>query len=167
MATPRLSSCAERHRRPKAHVRPSGSPTVGIRGCHASVSLIAEDSRVRDARRFTRAVLDRWHVAEDSRDCATLIVGELAANAARHGRAGMTVSLALSDGVLYITVTDYGPPAACPPSETTASPRPTDPDERGRGLHIVDALADWTAFRQGEHGTRVQAEVRVDNTTDR
>jgi anti-sigma regulatory factor (Ser/Thr protein kinase) len=164
MATLRLSSCAERPRRSETRVRRSDSATPGIRGCHASVSLVAEDSRVREARHFTRAVLARWHVAADSLDCATLIVGELAANAARHGRADMTLSLVLSDGVLYITVTDYGPAAACPPAETPASRRPADSDERGRGLHIVDALADWTAFHQGEHGTRVQAEVHVTET---
>lgn len=79
----------------------------------------------------------------------------------------MTVSLALSDGVLSITVTDYGPPATCPPPETTACRRPADPDERSRGLPIVDALADRTALRQGEHGTSVEAVVRVVETTAR
>ncbi|WP_420719393.1 ATP-binding protein [Streptomyces sp. RTd22] len=72
-------------------------------------------------------------------DNAVLIVAELAANAAQHGRADLTVLLTRWRDAVHITVQDTGAPSNR--DEPTTG---RDEVERGRGLAIVSALADWT-----------------------
>ncbi|WP_159394958.1 ATP-binding protein [Streptomyces sp. 2323.1] len=84
-----------------------------------------------------------------------LIVGELAGDSARHGRAETTVHLTLTDHDLRIDVLDTGRPIH-------PRPRPTRPrDECGRGLGIVSHLADWTDIRHLPHGRHARAGLRV------
>ncbi|MGO4421365.1 ATP-binding protein [Streptomyces sp. MCAF7] len=60
---------------------------------HGVIALPAEERWVRTARRFAVSLLARWGVAPEDQDSVLLIVGELAGNAAQHGRADMIVSL--------------------------------------------------------------------------
>ncbi|MEV0374878.1 ATP-binding protein [Streptomyces sp. NPDC050636] len=106
-------------------------------------------------RHFTADLLRRWGIGEDERDSAVLIVAELAANAAQHGRADMTLLLALDHGMLQITVTDSGRPV---PHRRRAD---ADPDEHGRGTGIIELLAQWTEVHQSEYGRQVRAGLRV------
>ncbi|MGG7575858.1 ATP-binding protein [Streptomyces sirii] len=122
------------------------------------ITLPAEKSQVRTVRRFVLAHLNRWGVAEEDQDRIELIVGELAGNSARHGRADMTVHLSLGGRDVCVDVHDTGPP-------TRSCPHSTRPrDERGRGLGIVGHLADWTHWtdtRHQRHGWRARAGLRV------
>ncbi|MFE7463642.1 ATP-binding protein [Streptomyces sp. NPDC057499] len=103
-----------------------------------SVTLSPTRRGARLARLLTTAHLGEWGVPPES---AAHIVAELAANAAVHGRVpGRDFRLSLAvhrDELLRIEVTDTRgerPPAA-----------PSDPGpyaENGRGLLIVEALAD-------------------------
>ncbi|RZD76774.1 ATP-binding protein [Streptomyces albidoflavus] len=115
----------------------------------ASVVLPAEVARVRDARHFATAVLAQWGLNVDDHAAALLVVGELAANAAQHGRSSMLVGLAVVGSTLQIDVCDFGALVRRGP----AAPA----DERGRGLAIVDCLADSTVTCHAVHGRRVHA----------
>lgn len=81
-------------------------------------------------------------------DPARLIVAELAANAAVHGRVpGRSFRLALTAtvcGVLRVEVTDAK--GECVPRRRDASP---DPAESGYGLFLVEELADRWGVRTG------------------
>ncbi|MFF2518559.1 ATP-binding protein [Streptomyces sp. NPDC058086] len=103
------------------------------------IALPAEERWVCTVRHFATALLVRWGVAPEDQDSVLLIVGELAGNAALHGRADMTVSLTFEGRTVCVEVADSGA-SACSPD-----PRCADPcDERGRGVGIIELLADWT-----------------------
>ena len=102
------------------------------------------------ARAFTRETLSCWSLDHRSDD-ATLVITELAANAVAHavsrpaagGAAEVWLALSLNPAHLLVTVSD---PADEPPAYTPADV--TALREHGRGLYIVDALAEewgWTA----------------------
>jgi anti-sigma regulatory factor (Ser/Thr protein kinase) len=98
------------------------------------------------ARDFTRRVLGLGHPAADT---AELCVTELFANAISYTRSGwpggmVTVTIRISGGAVVVTVFDQGSPDA---------PLMGDPAglaEHGRGLVLVDALADdWGTAPDG------------------
>lgn len=96
------------------------------------------------ARLLATAQLADWGVFSDP---AAHIVAELAANAAVHGRVpGRDFRLSLTvheDGLLRIEVTDTR-------GDQSPAPRaPTGDAESGRGLLIVEALADRWGVDQG------------------
>ena len=76
-----------------------------------------------------------------------LCTSELATNAVLHTMSGApdgayTISVAISETTVAITVTDLGP---------TLIPRPrVSPEEHGRGLVLVAELADHFVRRDGE-----------------
>ncbi|MEU6344154.1 ATP-binding protein [Streptomyces sp. NPDC046977] len=111
----------------------------------------AEPAYVSTARHFTAEMLVMWGLAAEDRDCAELIVDELAANAARHGRAEMSVRLTICGRGLVITVTDTGDSRPVTPGPADGTPA----DEHGRGLDIVRRLAGSTAIHDDEHTHRV------------
>ncbi|MFC9242740.1 ATP-binding protein [Streptomyces sp. NPDC057136] len=121
------------------------------------------------ARRFARFELDRWGIpyGGDVSDTAALLVAELAANAATHGR------VPGRDFELVLTLTPRGPALstlsielsdtrteARPPSPADITPPPPDA-ESGRGMVLVDALADrWEVRdRRRAPGKTVRAEL--------
>ncbi|GAA3005752.1 ATP-binding protein [Streptomyces fulvorobeus] len=121
------------------------------------------------ARRFARFELDRWGIpyGGDVSDTAALLVAELAANAATHGR------VPGRDFELVLTLTPRGPALSTlrvevsdtrtetrPPSPGTLALPPPDA-ETGRGLILVDALADrWEVLdRERGPGKTVRAEL--------
>ncbi|MEU2926960.1 ATP-binding protein [Streptomyces sp. NPDC007251] len=129
---------------------PATPPAARTDPAHeAVIALPAEVRWVPAARRCIVAVLTQWRFPSADRESAELIVGELAANAAEHGRHDMTVRLSLHKGVLWISVTDSGVPAR------PRRPRDADPDEHGRGLSIVELLALEVRVHQGPLGRRV------------
>jgi len=113
--------------------------------------------------------LDTWGrpYGSTASETAAAIVAELAANAVTHGRVpGRDFELALTlrqytnRALLWIDVTDTRwetrPPAN--------PPRPPASSESGRGLLVVDALADrWrvTPRRGGGPGKTVRAELEL------
>ncbi|WP_406292803.1 ATP-binding protein [Embleya sp. NBC_00888] len=102
---------------------------------HGAVALTADASQVRIARRFVATLVTGWGIEAELVDSVVLVVGELAANAAEHGGSYMYVSAVLAGAELCVNVTDLGPRAM--------SAVPAAGEERGRGLGIVDCLADW------------------------
>ncbi|NEB03644.1 ATP-binding protein [Streptomyces sp. SID13726] len=101
------------------------------------------------ARAFARDTLCSWSLDHRSDD-ATLVITELAANAVAHampragagGAAEVWLGLALDPAHLLVSVSD---PADAPPAYTPADVSALP--EHGRGLYIVDALAEewgWT-----------------------
>ncbi|MBT2368824.1 ATP-binding protein [Streptomyces sp. ISL-10] len=123
------------------------------------ISLPAQACRVGTVRAFVAGLLNRWGVTGPDRDSAVLVVSELAGNAAQHGGSEMTVSVSLSAQDLCIDVVDTGPSTDLP------RPRGTDADdEHGRGLGIVEYLAEWIDIRTHPDSWRCGVGLRVART---
>ncbi|WP_326809452.1 ATP-binding protein [Streptomyces sp. NBC_01186] len=108
---------------------------------HFSVLLSSTRRGARLARLIAVAQLCSWDVPLAASEDAALVVAELAANAATHGRVpGRNFRLELrmsDDGTLRIEVADTRGDAH-PPAEP---PEAADDAESGRGLLLVEALA--------------------------
>lgn len=107
------------------------------------------------ARRWTRDILGDSPYADD----AALIVTELGANALLHTTSGDTagtfhVSLALTDQLVSISVTDTGGTKTTPQVE-----HPTDEETHGRGLGMVTALAHRVETHGDHNGHTVTAHL--------
>ncbi|HZY76205.1 MAG TPA: ATP-binding protein [Jatrophihabitantaceae bacterium] len=93
----------------------------------------------------------------DSIDEVVLVASELVGNAVRHthtAEGGLAVEWMLDGSGVIVQVADSSP----------ATPTPRDPvatEPGGRGLHIVEALADDWGVRQDDGGKRVWAHVPV------
>ncbi|CAM5633713.1 non-specific serine/threonine protein kinase OS=Streptomyces aurantiogriseus OX=66870 GN=GCM10010251_22080 PE=3 SV=1 [Streptomyces aurantiogriseus] len=122
---------------------------------HGVIALPAEERWVYTARRFAASLLARWDVVPEDQDSVLLIVGELAGNAAQHGRADMIVSLTFEGRAVRIEVADSG--AASSPHPRCAGAG----DEHGRGVGIVEFLADWTETLEERDRRRDRAGLRV------
>ncbi|NEB02072.1 ATP-binding protein [Streptomyces sp. SID13726] len=111
-----------------------------------------------EVRRGAQLVLDSWSVPEDASETVVLILSELAANAVRHARRpGRTfdTSLAYDGGkAVEIEVGDGSPHL---PVLKSYDPEATS----GRGLILVDALADAWEVRRREFGKAVWVRVLV------
>jgi anti-sigma regulatory factor (Ser/Thr protein kinase) len=88
-------------------------------------------------------------------DCIIMSASELAANAVVHGTGPvfLTARVDYSSGyvpVIVVTVTDGGPSVVSPVGSVPAG-------ESGRGLFIVEALADWTEVDRTWNATQVRA----------
>ncbi|KUL36439.1 hypothetical protein ADL22_24415 [Streptomyces sp. NRRL F-4489] len=116
------------------------------------------------ARRLALHHLDAWGVPHGSpaSDTAALLVAELAANAVTHGRVpGRDFELAvrLLGRTLRIEVSDTRGELR-PPAPGTSRPVPRPLAENGRGLLLVEALADrWDVLDRVPVGKTVVAEL--------
>ncbi|WP_336051982.1 ATP-binding protein [Streptomyces sp. CA2R101] len=110
------------------------------------------------AREFVRAALAEWGVGEPA-DVVLLCVSELATNALRHGAPpGRGFQLYVwppAGGVLRLEVHDSGD--GWPRVRTGAGPA----DEGGRGLLLVEALADKWGVGERVPGKVVWCEFAV------
>ena len=115
--------------------------------------LPGDASSVARARRFMASVLKdaRQHTSEE---CA-LIVSELVSNAVRHANTDVVLRVEERRGAIHLEIEDNGPgePEIKSPPVTELS---------GRGLKIVDALAnDWGVRRTDQSAKVVWATVAV------
>ncbi|MEU9796275.1 ATP-binding protein [Streptomyces sparsogenes] len=94
-----------------------------------------------------------WMPDPGERDSAALVVSELLTNAVVHGGSTMELTLGFRDRILAITVTDRGLP------EKVAVLRGEGPDECGRGLDIVAALAGDVHSEQQPEGWCVRVRM--------
>ena len=97
-----------------------------------TIRLAPLPQSVSEARRFV--VEQTYDLPRAVRDALELCVSELAANCVLHAVSSFSVTVIRADGV-RIEVTDVG-------SGSVEPRRASDRDERGRGLRIVEALAD-------------------------
>ncbi|WSL10486.1 ATP-binding protein [Streptomyces sp. NBC_01288] len=137
-------------------------PTVTVRTFTQRLSLTPRGARL--ARHLALHQLHAWGIPHGSTasDTAGAIVAELAANAVTHGRVpgrDFELRLSLVTGSVRIEVTDTrtGPRPPAP----GAVGRPEPLDENGRGLVIVEALADrWEVVeRVPPPGKTVRVEI--------
>lgn len=116
------------------------------------------------ARRLALHHLDAWGVPHGSTasDIAAVLVAELAANAVTHGRVpGRDFELAvrLLGRTLRIEVSDTRGERR-PPTPGTPRPAPRPLADSGRGLLLVEALADrWDVLDRVPVGKTVVAEL--------
>ena len=115
------------------------------------VELIAElgsgPREVSRARRALSTSLTDWGWAGDSADIAILLTSELVTNAIRHGDSPILLRAGLVRDRLRVEVVDHA-------VDGVAVRKAHEDDEDGRGLHLVDALADswgWSPIMNGKH----------------
>ena len=116
------------------------------------------------ARRIVRRWLRQHRVDDDTAQTATLIASELVTNAVEHARGPVVLSLSTERRCcrLRISVTDGGPAEA---DGGWLSSRAED--EQGRGLMLVEAMAErhGTSRREGGSRTTHWAELAFDPAT--
>ena len=107
-----------------------------------SQELAPEASSVPLARKAVRVALDRWELSLLTPD-AELLVSELVTNALVHASSDTALTMAVADGTLEVGVTDRAPGVQLRVEIGSRDEPPGDaPAEGGRGLHLVDLLAD-------------------------
>ena len=109
-----------------------------------SRSFSADAGSTRSARHFVLHAVG--NAAPGLRDAIAVMVGELAMNAVQHARTGFQVTVELTDGTLRVEVADRGG------DYPAARPMPPPSSSRGRGLPIVDSLADDWGITPAPHG---------------
>lgn len=116
------------------------------------VTILAPVARsIPEARRFAREALLALGVPHPE-DAVALLVSELITNAVLHAGTPVRLSVLRYDGVLRIEVRDDDP----------TPPRLVDPDPMrpgGRGIMLVDALAQRWGVNANERGKTIWFEV--------
>ena len=121
--------------------------------------LPATDDSPREARAFLRAALHTWEL-DSFGEVAAVLTSELVTNVVRHVGAPMTLRALRHASTIRIEVDD---PSTDPP----VPQRPHPHDEYGRGLFLVESLADaWGVTPYGDGGKTVWAEIDATNATD-
>jgi PAS domain S-box-containing protein len=113
-----------------------------------SLKLAADAASVREARRFVADTLAEWGCSKVA-DTLCLLTSEAVTNAVRHGRGPLRFRVRRTADEVTVMVTDRS---------THALPRPRstrDDAESGRGLLLVDALADRWGTSPVENGKTV------------
>jgi anti-sigma regulatory factor (Ser/Thr protein kinase) len=121
--------------------RPAGS----------AVELPCSPDSAARARRHVLELCDAWSRGELC-PVVQLVTTELVANAVRHARTAVRLSLRPTSTGVLVEVADDSP----------RMPERRDPglfDESGRGLWLVDAMAARWGVERGERGKRVWAEL--------
>ncbi|WP_405879556.1 ATP-binding protein [Streptomyces sp. NBC_01384] len=125
--------------------------------------LSATPRGARLARHLALNQLHSWGIphGSDASDTVAVIVAELAANAVTHGRVpgrDFELRLTLVTGSVRVEVSDTRSGARPPGPGDVPPARPLD--EGGRGLVLVEALADrWEVLDREPPGKTVRAEI--------
>jgi anti-sigma regulatory factor (Ser/Thr protein kinase) len=121
--------------------------------------LAATEGSATEARVFLRAALQTWEL--DGFGAVTeVLTSELVTNVVRHVGAPMTLRALRQPSTIRVEVDD---PSTGPP--VVQHPQPLD--EHGRGLFLIDSLADeWGVTPHGEDGKTVWFEIDVTTATD-
>ncbi|MBT2420121.1 ATP-binding protein [Streptomyces sp. ISL-22] len=138
-------------------------PSVTVRTFTQRLSATSRGARL--ARHLALAQLHTWGIPHGSRasEAVAVIVAELAANAVTHGRVpgrDFELRLSLPTGSVRIEISDTRTEPRPPKPGEVHPPHPLD--EHGRGLVLVEALADrWEVLDREPPGKTVRAEVDV------
>lgn len=119
-----------------------------------SITAPARPRSVGLLRRRACVLFSEWAMSVDEQSTAALVISELLTNAVQHGRDEMTLVVVRTGFALGITVVDHGEAA-----ETAAG---GDPDEHGRGLAIVTAVARDVCIDETATGWRTLARMDLD-----
>jgi anti-sigma regulatory factor (Ser/Thr protein kinase) len=126
--------------------------------CRAASTMLEPDRQASGrARVFVQTALDRWGII-DSKDSAVLLTSELVTNAAVHARTGIGLSVAVAEATVEVAVADRVsrlPRPRYQAGRQLPTARPPWLEERGRGLMIVEALADEWGIAEERAGKRV------------
>jgi anti-sigma regulatory factor (Ser/Thr protein kinase) len=118
----------------------------------ACVQLPPSLESVPAARSCTTAALEAWGLTSTLLDDVALLLTELTANAIRHAHGIVGVEIDLDGDRLTVRVCDEED------SEPRVNHAKTD-DEGGRGLWLVDAIADRWGWESSEPGKVVWFEL--------
>ncbi|MFF4305162.1 SpoIIE family protein phosphatase [Streptomyces sp. NPDC001601] len=118
----------------------------------ATWRLPARDDTAARARTLAAPLLRRWHLGEQARDGALLVLSELVTNAVRFGTGPVTVRLVRAGSRLTCEVGDSG-------NGRPRLRRGDLLDDGGRGLHVVHKLTTRWGVRWTDTGKAVWAEL--------
>jgi anti-sigma regulatory factor (Ser/Thr protein kinase) len=118
--------------------------------------VAADPAAVADARHFLQRTLHDWDIDEEAAHTAALCLSELVTNAVIHTHGGCLVRMVLEKGVLTATVRDHGGPETAPAGSLDDSLQ-----VHGRGLQLVEALADRWGYDLGSGGASVWFVLKV------
>jgi anti-sigma regulatory factor (Ser/Thr protein kinase) len=129
----------------------------GQAGRRESITLSAISLRSpATARHYTGDHLKKWGVPGDLREAAEHIVTELVTNAVQHASSQTyTLIVTIASGRAVVTVLDGGPYRHLAPREAGAD------EEGGRGLALVEALADEWGHYEHRGRLAVYAALRI------
>ena len=124
-------------------VLPGALPEGEVLRGRASLRLAPRPDVIAEARRFV--VEEVGAVDDDTCDTLRLLTSELVTNAVLHAGTELEVEVGTSQHCILVAVGDHAPPG---PSRATSE------REGGRGLVLVDAMAeDWALVRHEDDGT--------------
>ncbi|MGW9440030.1 ATP-binding protein [Streptomyces sp. NPDC055607] len=122
---------------------------TGPNRCDVSETLEHRPEAVAAARRITRDALGAWRVDSGTAEGVVLVVSELVTNSVEHAEPPLELHLRREGAdAVKVAVSDGGASEA--DGEWTAS---CEEDEHGRGLIIVDSLADAHGEDHHDNGT--------------
>lgn len=122
-------------------------------GLPRSLHVPSEPESVAAVREFVAGCCSDWGL-DAAVDVAVLLASELATNAVRYARTPVTVWLAQRPDRIVLSVEDASP-------EPATVRHPGALEEGGRGLELVEALADGWGERGRGNGKLVWAEIRT------
>jgi anti-sigma regulatory factor (Ser/Thr protein kinase) len=135
----------------RAPQRVSGDGPTGLAPDEITTVFPSVAPSAASARRFVEAAMQRWRCPDDLIERALLVTSELVTNAYRHARSESRLSIRLDGQRVRIEVHDGG--------SGDVKLRPPDSARTdGRGLYIVDALADRWGHYRVRHGAVVWVE---------
>lgn len=118
----------------------------------ARISLPVHPSSSGKARRFVSGALRSWRMPEMADGALELLTSELTTNAVRHARSAFTVVVRYDGDRVRIEVDDSSPEVPQPRT-------PDDEDTGGRGLILVEALAEAWGTTPTPDGKQVWFEL--------
>ena len=126
-------------------------PSVAV----VSLRLTAEPTAVRQARRFVADTLGAWGCDDEVVETVRLLVSELVTNAVQNSEGPLLLCVRDGGGEVTVEVTDRSTYALPLPGS------PTPESESGRGLVLLDALADRWGTSPMDDGKTVWFAVRT------
>jgi anti-sigma regulatory factor (Ser/Thr protein kinase) len=143
-------------------------PALIGQGDRASVLLEGDPRAASASRRFLREWLEEWGVDDDTVDNAQLCLSELVTNAIIHARTSSELTVHFEHRVLTVVVRDLGGSnRSNDPASMTQMPDADDPMRVfGRGLTLVDAIADRWGSEQDASGTTAWFVIELEHAED-
>lgn len=119
-----------------------------------------EPSEVAHARHLVAAQLPAWNIPDEPAETTVLLVSELVTNALRHGHPPFLLTACTTPTGVRVEVHDSN-------GSDYPSLREVKPDlPGGRGLRLVEVLADRWGSGESEHGKLVWFEVDIEPEGD-